>query len=131
MFNQSQEFFSSLLLRSEAAQHARCDSESTWFLNAPHGHTHMSCLHDHSDTARFYSFLDCNGDLFCETFLNLETTTESFSYACKFGQSQDKLIGDVTDGNLKKIGVNIYLQGPRTSQNYLSGKWYEMMFAQT
>lgn len=59
-------------------------------------------LHYDSNTTRFDSLLHSDGNLFCETFLHLQATTESFSYAGEFGNAKNKLIGDVCNRNLMR-----------------------------
>lgn len=58
-------------------------------------------LHDDSDPARFDGLLYAEGDLFCEAFLHLESTTEGLCYACEFRDAQNELVWNVRYGNLQ------------------------------
>lgn len=72
--------------------------------------------------------MDGNSDLFCEAFLNLQTTAEGFSYAGKFGDAEDQLIGDVSNGNLiMTFGFNSNMRD-RGLRAHFSGKGHEVVF---
>ncbi len=48
-------------------------------------------------------FFDGDGDLFRQTFLDLQTTTEGFSDSGEFGQSENKFVRDVTNCDLISV----------------------------
>jgi len=57
-------------------------------------------FHHNSDTARLDGLLHGNGNLFCETFLDLQATTESLRYAGELGNPKDEFVRDICDRNL-------------------------------
>jgi hypothetical protein len=55
----------------------------------------LRSLHHDCDPIRVNCFVDRQGNLPCEAFLHLKTTTERFSYSGKFGESENKFSGNV------------------------------------
>jgi hypothetical protein len=92
----------------------------------------LRCFHDHRNSARLDCLLYGDGDLFCEAFLYLQTTTERLRNTCKLRQAKDKFIWNVRYGNLMVKNIPVSTWSWCTAQHtHFTGERYEVVLTKT
>ena len=87
------------------------------------------CFHNDSDTTRLDGLLNANGDLLCESLLNLQPTAEGLCNPRKLGQAENELIRNIGYSHLEK-SVSFEDGFESGEKIYLACKGDEVVLAQ-
>lgn len=79
------------------------------FLDAAHGHAHVLCFYDYSDTEWLEGVLDAVFNLLGEAFLNLKATCVGIDDTWYFAEANDLAIGDVGNVGFSDEGYEVVL----------------------